>query len=72
MDSFFGVLSDPIKEVQNFHIVVNDTIQVEWIYKKDCQPEDNKQYLFGDLYHLLGQTETLYRPRTSRQKGSVL
>ena len=27
-DAFFRVLSNPIKEVQNFHIVANDTIQV--------------------------------------------
>ena len=45
-DAFFRVLSDPTKEVQNFHIVANDTIQVEWIYKKDCQPEDNKTNIY--------------------------
>ena len=28
-DAFFRVLSNPIKEVQNFHIVAKDTIQVE-------------------------------------------
>ena len=52
-DAFFRVLSDPTKEVQNFHIVANDTIQVEWIYKKDCQPEDNKTniYLATGLYN---------------------
>ena len=45
-DAFFRVLSDPTKEVQNFHIVANDTIQVEWIFKKDCQPEDNKTNIY--------------------------
>ena len=45
-DAFFRVLSDPTKEVQDFHIVANDTIQVEWIYKKDCQPEDNKTNIY--------------------------
>ena len=43
---FFGVLSDPTKEVQKFHIVANDTIQVECIYKKDCQPEDNNTNIY--------------------------
>ena len=26
--------------------MANDTIQVEWIYKKDCQPEDNKTNIY--------------------------
>ena len=42
VDVFSKVLSDPTKEVQNFHIVANDTNQVERAYKKDCQPEDNE------------------------------
>ena len=46
VNAFFRVLSEPNKEVQNFHIVANDTIQVEWIYKKDCQPEDNKTNIY--------------------------
>ena len=45
-EAFFRVLSDPTKEVQNFHIVANDTIQEEWIYKKVCQPEDNKTNIY--------------------------
>ena len=31
VDAFFRVLADPTKEVQNFHIVANNTIQLEWI-----------------------------------------
>ena len=46
MDAFFRVLSHPTKDVQDFHIVANDTIQVEWTYKKDCQPEDNKTNIY--------------------------
>ena len=46
VDAFFRVLSNPTKDVQNFHIVANDTIQVEWTYKKDCQPEDNKTNIY--------------------------
>ena len=46
VDAFFLVLSDPTKHVQDFHIVANDTIQVEWTYKKDCQPEDNKTNIY--------------------------
>ena len=46
VDAFFRVLSDPTKDVQDFHIVANDTIQVEWTYKKDCQPEDNKTNIY--------------------------
>ena len=46
VDAFFQVLSDPTKDVQNFHIVADDTIQLEWIYKKDCQPEDNKTNIY--------------------------
>ena len=46
VDAFFRVLSDPTKDVQDFHIVANDTIQVEWTYKKDCQPVDNKTNIY--------------------------
>ena len=46
VDAFFRVLSDPTKDFQDFHIVANDTIQVEWTYKKDCQPEDNKTNIY--------------------------
>ena len=33
-----------------FHIVANDTIQVEWTYKKDCQPEDNKTNIYLETF----------------------
>ena len=39
---FFQPFSDPLKQPLNFHVLKNDMIQIEWIYKQDCQPEDNK------------------------------
>ncbi len=46
VDEFFQTIADQTKEVQNFHIVADDTIQVEWTYKKDCTPEDNKTNIY--------------------------
>ena len=43
---FFRYFSDPTKKVGNFHIVASDTIEVEWIHLKDCQPEDNKTNIY--------------------------
>ena len=43
---FFRVFSEPTKKVGNFHIVVSDTIEVEWIHLKDCQQEDNKTNIY--------------------------
>ena len=43
---FFQLFSDPTKEPLNFHILTNDMIQVEWQYKQDCQPEDNKTNIY--------------------------
>ena len=39
---FFQLFSDPMKQPTDFHILNNDMVQIEWTYKKDCQPEDNK------------------------------
>ena len=55
---FFQLFPDPMKQPLNFHILTNDMIQIEWIYKQDCQPEDNKTY-YNYIHHLLGQTQTL-------------
>jgi hypothetical protein len=46
VNEFFQVLSDPMKQPHNFHILTNDTIQLEWTYKKQCQPEDNKTNIY--------------------------
>ena len=35
-----------MKQALNFHILTNDMIQIEWIYKQDCQPEDNKTNIY--------------------------
>lgn len=43
---FFQLFSDPTKQPLNFHILSNDMIQIEWIYKQDCQPEDNKTNIY--------------------------
>ena len=43
---FSQVFSDPTKEPVNFHILSNNMIQIEWIYKHDFQPEDNKTHIY--------------------------
>jgi len=43
---FFQLLSDPTKQPLNFHILTNDMLQMEWTYKRDCQPEDNKTNVY--------------------------
>ena len=43
---FFQLFSDPLKQPIDFHILSNDMIQVEWQYKNDCQPEDNKTNIY--------------------------
>ena len=43
---FFQLFSDPMKQPLNFHILTNDMIQIEWVYKQDCQPEDNKTNIY--------------------------
>ena len=43
---FFQLLSDPMKQPMNFHILNNDIIQIEWIFKQDCQPEDKKTNIY--------------------------
>ena len=43
---FFQLFSDPMKQPFNFHILTNSMIQIEWIYKQDFQPEDNKTNVY--------------------------
>ena len=45
-NQFFQVFCDPTKQPQNFHIVADDMVQVDWIYKKDCLPEGNKTNIY--------------------------
>ena len=47
---FFQLFTDPMKQPLNFHILTNDMIQLEWIYKQDCQPEDNKTNIYLDTF----------------------
>ncbi|XP_052760046.1 uncharacterized protein LOC128202914 [Mya arenaria] len=46
VDKFFQIFTDPMKQPQNFHIVAEDTLQMEWTYKKDSLPEDNKTNIY--------------------------
>ena len=43
---FFQLFADPMKRPVNFHILTNDMIQIAWIYKQNCQPEDNKTNIY--------------------------
>ena len=43
---FFQLFTDPVKRPVNFHILTNDMIQIEWIYKRNCQPENNKTNIY--------------------------
>ncbi|XP_052814068.1 uncharacterized protein LOC128241135 [Mya arenaria] len=46
VDKFFQIFTDPMKQPQNFHIVAEDTLQMEWTYKNDCLPVDNKTNIY--------------------------
>ena len=35
-----------MKDPQSFHIIADDMIQVDWVYKKDCISEDNKTNIY--------------------------
>ncbi len=60
VDEFFQTLSDQTKDVLNFHIVSDDTIQIEWTYKKDCLPEDNKTNIYLATFTTCGARLKLY------------
>ena len=46
VNEFFKTFTDPMKQPQNFHILTDDILQMEWIHKTDCQPEDNKTNIY--------------------------
>ncbi len=45
-NEFFKLFSDPMKLPQNFHILTDDILQMEWIHKTQCQPEDKKTNIY--------------------------
>lgn len=45
-NQFFQVFCDPMKQPKNFHIVADDMVHLDWIYKNDCLPEDNKTNIY--------------------------
>ena len=47
---FFQLFSDSLKQPFNFHILTNDMIKMEWIYKQDCHPEDSKTNINLDTF----------------------
>ena len=61
VDAFFLVVTNLTKEVQNFHIVAKDTIQLECTYKQDCQPEDNKTNIYLATFTTCWARLKLYR-----------
>ncbi|OOY49400.1 hypothetical protein BOV97_12840 [Solemya velum gill symbiont] len=46
VDRFFQLLTTPTKDVQNFHVIADDMIQMEWAYKNDFQPDDAKTNIY--------------------------
>ncbi|KAL5022568.1 hypothetical protein ScPMuIL_001723, partial [Solemya velum] len=46
VNTFFQLLTDPQKKVENFHIVATDTLLVEWNYRTDCVPDDEKTNIY--------------------------
>ena len=47
---FFHLFTDSTKQPLYFHILANDMIQLEWNYKQDCQPEDNKTNIYLAMF----------------------
>lgn len=46
VDVFFRLLTNQLKKVQNFHIISDDMIQLEWCHENDCLPSDNKTNIY--------------------------
>ena len=46
IDQFIALLTDPTKEVIDFHIITEDILHVDWQYKNPFTPEDNKTNIF--------------------------
>ena len=64
---FFQLLFDQMKQPADFHIFGYDMIYIEWTYKEDCQPEDNKTNIYLATFTTYCARLKLYSPRTSRQ-----
>ena len=58
---FFQLFTDPLKQPFNFHILTNDMIQLEWIYKQDYQPEDNNTNIYLATFTTCWARLKLYR-----------
>ena len=40
LEEFYNMLTVATKEVQNFHIISEDMIHLEWLYKSDFIPDN--------------------------------
>ncbi|CAC5362332.1 unnamed protein product [Mytilus coruscus] len=54
------IISDPTKVVDNFHIVSNDTIQLEWTQKSKFPPVDAKTNIFIAIFTTMWARLKLY------------
>ncbi|CAC5402760.1 unnamed protein product [Mytilus coruscus] len=59
-DKFFQIVSDPTKVVENFHIVSNDTIQLEWSQHSKFPPVDVKTNIFIAIFTTMWARLKLY------------
>ncbi|CAC5397933.1 unnamed protein product [Mytilus coruscus] len=59
-DKFFQIVSDPTKVVENFHIVSNDTIQLEWSQHSKFPPVDVKINIFIAIFTTMWARLKLY------------
>ncbi|CAG2228133.1 unnamed protein product [Mytilus edulis] len=59
-DKFFQIISDPTKVVENFHIVSNDTIQLEWTQNSKFPPVDAKTNIFIAIFTTMWARLKLY------------
>lgn len=59
-EKFFQVISDPTKVVENFHIVSNDTIQLEWAQRSLFPPVDVKTNIFIAVFTTMWARLKLY------------
>jgi G:T-mismatch repair DNA endonuclease (very short patch repair protein) len=46
VDEFYQYVTDPTKEIIDFHIINEDTIQVEWEHKDEFIPDDTRTNIF--------------------------
>lgn len=59
-DKFFQILSDPSKVVENFHIISEDTIQLEWTQNSAFPPVDVKTNIFIAVFTTMWARLKLY------------